>query len=121
MMRPTAASASKTHEKPASPPRKAPAKAPASSALHKGKKKVEEVASKAKAAVTNGHDDEQKENSHPADDNAAKASSPTDQVTEPATANGASETPVKAGTPMQDADSSAAELQTPHFQGETIR
>lgn len=92
-----------------------------SSVLHKGKKKAEEVASKAKAAVTNGHDDEQKENSHPADDNAAKTSSTTEQVVEPATASGASETPVRAAAPIQEADSSAAELQTPHFQGETLR
>lgn len=120
-MRPTAASASKTHEKPVSPPRKASAKAPASNALHKGKKKVEEIASKAKAAVTSEHDDEQKENSHPADDDAAKASSTADQVIEPATANGAAETAIEAATPIQEADSSAAELQTPHFQGETLR
>ena len=120
-MRPTAASASKTHEKPASPPRKAPNTAPVSSALHKGKKKVEEVASKAKAAVTNGHDEEEHQDSHLADDTVAGASNPADHVVEPATADGASEEPIKAATPTQEADSSAAELQTPHFQGETIR
>jgi hypothetical protein len=56
-MRPTAASSSKTHDKPASPPRKG-TKAPVS-VIQKGKKKVEEVAAKAKDAVTsNGHHSE---------------------------------------------------------------
>jgi hypothetical protein len=110
MMRPTAASASKTHEKPASPPRKAPAKP---SVLQKGKKKVEEVASKAKASVTNGHHDE----SHDDDDAVAGASNPTDQVSE----STAADEPPKAATPVQEADSSVAELQTPHFEGEAVR
>jgi hypothetical protein len=60
-MRPTAASASKTHEKPASPPRKS-TKAPVG-AIQKGKKKIEEVAAKAKDAVTS--------NSHEGEDDAA--------------------------------------------------
>ncbi|KAH7402564.1 hypothetical protein BKA66DRAFT_449057 [Pyrenochaeta sp. MPI-SDFR-AT-0127] len=113
MMRPTASSNSKTHEKPASPPRKGATKTPASSALHKGKKKVEEVASKAKQVVTNGqHDDVPK-----ADGEAAKDSSATDPVTEPE----ASHELTTATTPVQEADSSTAELQTPRFEGETLR
>jgi hypothetical protein len=54
MMRPTAASANKLHDKPASPPRKG-TKAPVS-AIQKGKKKVEEVAAKAKDALTTNGD-----------------------------------------------------------------
>lgn len=64
-MRPTTSSASKTHDKPASPPRRggsvrvAPkAKTGHESTVAKGKKKVVEVAHKAKEAVTNGHTDE---------------------------------------------------------------
>jgi len=110
MMRPTAASASKTHDKPASPPHKPIGKAPAI-ALQKGKKKVEEVTSKAKVAVTNGdhdkpHDDESLE------DTTAGASESQEPATEVATAGTA--------TPVQEADASTAELQTPHFEGETI-
>lgn len=112
-MRPTASSNSKTHEKPASPPRKGAAKAPVSNAVQKGKKKVEEVASKAKQVVTNGqHGDVPK-----AEDEVAKDSSPTDL----ATAHEAVDEPTDVTTPVQEADSSAAELQTPHFEGETVR
>jgi hypothetical protein len=128
MMRPTAASSSKTHdkphdkphekphEKPTSPPRKtaAPAKP---STLQKGKKMVEEAASKAKAAVTNGHDDSE----HKAEEEAANEAHSADQATEGATADEPSHEPTKAATPVQDVDSSVAELQTPHFEGETVR
>jgi hypothetical protein len=116
MMRPTAASSQKTHDKPhdkpASPPRKtvAPAKP---STLQKGKKKVEEAASKAKAVVTNGHDDGE----HKADDEAADEAHSAEQAAEGATAD----EPTEAATPVQDVDSSVAELQTPHFEGETVR
>lgn len=103
-MRPTASSASKTHDKPASPPHKATTKAPVG-VLQKGKKKVEEVASKAKDAVTNGHHDDD-DHHDAADDNVP---------------NEASTEPIKAATPVQEADSSTAELQTPHFEGETLR
>ncbi|KAL1611794.1 hypothetical protein SLS60_000014 [Paraconiothyrium brasiliense] len=67
MMRPTAASASKTHDKPESPPRqrtvaKAATKPKAPEGLAtKTKKKVEEVAAKAKDAVTNGNHEEKQE------------------------------------------------------------
>jgi hypothetical protein len=57
MMRPTASSAKKTHDKPMSPPRKTGAAKPG--VLQKSKKKVEEAAAKVKDAVTtNGHEDE---------------------------------------------------------------
>jgi hypothetical protein len=115
-MRPTAASSSKTHEKPASPPRKTagPAKP---SILQKGKSKAEEVAHKAKAAVSNGHDDGE----HKTEDETANEAHAADQATEGATADDAPPEPTKAATPVQDADSSVAELQTPHFEGETVR
>jgi len=64
MMRPTASSANKTQEKPASPPRRgtsarATAKPKTSESLvAKGKKKAEEVVSKAKEVVTNGDGEE---------------------------------------------------------------
>lgn len=109
-MRPTTASASKTHDKPASPPRKAAGKAP-TSVLQRGKDKVEEVAAKAKAAVTNGHHDDE----HHDDEEAIKASSLPDHES----AN--VDEPVGVATPVQDVDSSTAELQTPHFEGETLR
>ena len=65
--------------------------------------KVEEAASHVKAAVTNGHHDDEHEDL--ADEG------------EPATVD----EPAKAATPVQEADSSTAELQTPHFEGETLR
>jgi len=104
-MRPTTASASKTHDKPASPPRKS-TKAPVS-AIQKGKKKIDEVAAKAKDAVTsNGHHDEEAaangtaasedaDHSHKSEDQAA-------EVQKPATAD----------APTQDAETPAAEPQT---------
>ncbi|KAF1833820.1 hypothetical protein BDW02DRAFT_499831 [Decorospora gaudefroyi] len=116
MMRPTTASSSKTHDKPASPPRKASG-ATKPSVVQKGKKKAEEVTSKAKEAVTNGHGGDE----HKAEDEAAKEADHTEQATEGATAEESSHEPHKAATPVQDVDSSAAELQTPHFEGETIR
>jgi hypothetical protein len=60
MMRPTASSAKKTHDKPMSPPRKTGATGAAKpGVLQKSKKKVEEAAAKVKDAVTtNGHEDE---------------------------------------------------------------
>ncbi|RAR00700.1 translation elongation factor G [Stemphylium lycopersici] len=129
MMRPTAASSSKTHEKPhekaTSPPRKPATSKP--STLQKGKKKVEDAATKAKAAVTNGHgdeehkDEEHKDEDPKAEEEAPKKSEPAEQATEEAPADEASHEPAKAATPVQDVDSSTAELQTPNFQGETIR
>jgi hypothetical protein len=102
-MRPTASSASKTHDKPASPPRKG------ASVLQKGKKKVEEVAAKAKEAVTT---------------NGQSAESGTVTEDEAAKASDAAHTEAGAEAPEelhQEADSSVAELQTPHLAGETVR
>jgi hypothetical protein len=121
MMRPTAASSSKTHDKPhekaSSPPRKAPA-ASKPSTLQKGKKKVEEVAAKAKELVTNGHSEE-----HTTEDEPAKESEHPEEIPEEATAEETSHEPEpeKAATPVQDVESSVAEIQTPNFQEETIR
>ena len=120
MSRPTAASASKVHEKPTSPPRKAPAK---SSILQKGKKKVEEVATKAKEAVTtNGHANE------PAKAEAANEAleepateKATESVPEPVAEKADQAEPVKAETPVPEGESSAMELQAPNFQGEAVR
>jgi hypothetical protein len=85
--------------------------------LQKGKKKVEEMASKAKDAVTNGHDDGE----HKAEDEAANGTQSADQATEGASADETSHEPTKAATPVQDVDSSVAELQTPHFDDATVR
>ena len=115
MSRPTAASASKVHEKPTSPPRKAPAK---TSVLQKGKKKVEEVAAKAKEAVTsNGHTDEAAKTEE-ANSTEAHEELPTEAALEPVDEP---VEPVKAETPVPEGESSALELQTPNFQGEAVR
>lgn len=126
MSRPTAASASKVHEKPTSPPRKAPAK---TSVLQKGKKKVEEAAAKAKEAVTsNGHTDEQEKTqaangteAHQEAPETSAAAEPTEAVLEPIDEPTQSTEPVKAETPVPESESSALELQTPNFQGEAVR
>ncbi|KAG9187648.1 hypothetical protein G6011_05519 [Alternaria panax] len=145
MMRPTAASSSKTHDKPhekaSSPPRKAPV-ASKPSTLQKGKK-VEEVAAKAKEVVTNGHSEE-----HKTEDEPAKEPEHPEQTSEESTVVETSEEstvvetpeestvvetpeestvvetshePEKAATPVPDVESSVAEIQTPNFQEETIR
>jgi cbb3-type cytochrome oxidase cytochrome c subunit len=114
-----AASSSKTHdkpnEKPSSPPRKAPA-ASKPSTLQKGKKKVEEVVSKAKAVVTNGDSEE-----HKNEEETAKESEHADQATEETATNETSHESEKPATPVQDTDSSVAELQTLNLQEETVR
>jgi hypothetical protein len=121
MMRPTAASSSKTHEKPASPPHKAPA-ASKPSTLQKGKKKAEDVvskvedaASKAKAAVTNGHGDEE----HKEEAEAPKESEPTEQAPVEPPAHEAPHEPTEAAIPAQNEDSSTTELHTPKVESET--
>ncbi|KAJ4384231.1 hypothetical protein N0V86_001078 [Didymella sp. IMI 355093] len=126
MSRPTAASASKVHEKPTSPPRKAPAK---TSILQKGKKKVEEVATKAKEAVAaNGHADEPAEteaangtDAHPEASEVPATEPTTESGPEPVAEQAESVEPVKAETPVPKSESSALELQTPDFQGEAVR
>jgi hypothetical protein len=126
MSRPTAASASKVHEKPTSPPRKAPAK---TSILQKGKKKVEEVATKAKEAVgANGHADEPAEteaangtDAHPEASEAPATEPTTESAPEPVAEQAEPVEPVKAETPVPEGESSALELQTPNFQGEAVR
>lgn len=119
MMRPTAASSSKTHdkphEKPSSPPRKAPA-ASKIGTLQKGKKKAEEVVSKARAVVTNGNSEEHKDGDEP-----AKESEHGDRTTEEPIANEPTHESQKPATPVQEVDSSVAELQTPNFPEETVR
>jgi hypothetical protein len=144
MMRPTAASASKTADKPASPPRKSTAsRAPASKApakpkahesvVEKGKKKVEQVAEKVKDAVTNGHNDE-KPNDHTeekidtngqSEETAPVKSSASEPLhAEPVADGGAVQEPERTATPVQPVettDSSVVDLQTPNFEGQTIR
>ncbi|KAF2192625.1 hypothetical protein K469DRAFT_717195 [Zopfia rhizophila CBS 207.26] len=123
MMRPTASSASKTHEKPTSPPRRgAPAKVPTKprpgheSAVAKGKRKAGEVASKAKEAVTtNGHD----EGEHAEDSGSAEAIASSRAAPELPDELAQSE---RESTPAeQEVESSAVELQTPNFEGQAIR
>lgn len=124
MMRPTAASASKTHEKPTSPPRRGPSvRAPAKPKEHdnivaKGKKKVEEVVSKAKGAVTNGHSEEQAVHA----EQARETSVNMERTAAESATNGAVEKePARAATPVERAESSTVELQTPSFGGQAIR
>lgn len=107
-MRPTAASASKTHDKPASPPRKS-TKAPVS-ALQKGKKKVEEVAAKAKDAITsNGHDaEEHASDDTPADGEVAEPRKSESIETEPAAAGDSTSAEAHA----HETEPSVAEAQT---------
>jgi hypothetical protein len=117
MMRPTAASASKTHDKPASPPHKS-TKAPVG-VLQKGKKKVEEVAAKAKDAITtNGHGtEENKTNGSSANDEAAETHH--SELAEAETA--APQETTDAATSVQDAEASTAEVQTPQQPAEVVR
>jgi hypothetical protein len=114
------------HEKPTSPPRKAPAK---SSILQKGKKKVEEVASKAKDAVTsNGHAEEPTK-TEPTDGVSAHNEAPEEPVvgqtaesgTDSAAQNVEQSEPTRAVTPAAEGEASAVDLQTPHLEGESVR
>jgi hypothetical protein len=107
-MRPTAASAQKTHDKPASPPRRG-TKAPVS-ALQKGKKKVEEVAAKAKDAVTS--------NGHHSEENAADGTTAHEESND-AHKQEAAETEPAATEEQASADTSAmeAEASTPEVSG----
>ncbi|KAF2132380.1 hypothetical protein P153DRAFT_374127 [Dothidotthia symphoricarpi CBS 119687] len=112
MMRPTTASASKTHEKPTSPPRKAASK----TTIQKGKNKVIEVAAKAKAAITNGDDDE-----------ASKDSSAHDAATDSASVEGTESAPdhtteaseSEAAPSVEEAVSPTTE-QTPSLEGTAV-
>jgi hypothetical protein len=137
MMRPTASSASKTLDKPQSPPRKtAASKAPVKPKGHegvvaKGKKKVEEVAEKVKDAVTNGHSEEKTNGNaeDKADTNGhdgekagpAETSDVQPAQSEPVADGGAVKEPERVATPTQTTDSSTVEIQTPNFEGQTIR
>jgi hypothetical protein len=100
-MRPTAASAQKTHDKPASPPRTS-TKAPVS-ALQKGKKKVEEVAAKAKDDLTS--------NGHHGEENAADGTSAHEESNAAHDAE-ASETEPTTVQEQASADTSAHEVET---------
>jgi hypothetical protein len=107
MMRPTAASANKLHDKPASPPRKG-TKAPVS-AIQKGKKKVEEVAAKAKEALTtNGdHAEESTANDNSTHEEAAESHESEPTKVEPV----APQEQVDAAPPAHEADASGVEGQ----------
>lgn len=107
MMRPTQSSASKVHEKPEiksptrthAPPR--PKTGGVTGAISKGKKKVEGVVEQAKEKVTsNGHDEE-------------KPSSDSGKVPTPAEDT--------AATPPQQLGGEASAIDTPNFEGGTIR
>ena len=118
MMRPTASSASKTHDKPASPPRRAPSTRastkPKEGVLAKGKQKVGEIASKAKEAVTNGHSEDQHVQEH---ETGASNGTATETFEAPAPAA----EPERESTPAEQVESSAVELQTPQFNEQLIR
>ena len=81
--------------------------------LLKGKKKVEEVAAKAKDAVTNGHS---------ADDAKSNGTSVHDEATEVAGSDhaepGASEEPTTGTAPTEEADTTIKASQTPQAVGE---
>ena len=85
------------------------------SALQKGKKKVEEVAAKAKDAITtNGHDtDGAKSNGTPANDESTETAN--HDHAEP----GASEEPAKVAPSTQEADATVEVTQSPQAVGET--
>lgn len=129
-MRPTTASASKTLEKPASPPRRgasvrtAPKPKAHESTVAKGKRKVAEVASKAKEVVTNGHgSDHHDEETHAEEAHADESHIDEAHGNEPATSEeAAADIPAREATPEQQvAESSAIEIQTPNFEGQAIR
>jgi len=89
---------------------------------------VEEVASKVKDAVTNGHDDEHKsedehktEDEHKSEPEVVKESDTTEQATEGSTAEETPQELAKATTPVQDVEPSTAELQAPIAEAETVR
>lgn len=90
---------------------------------------MEEIAAKAKEAVTNdGYADESAKteaanstNVHAEASEASAAESTTESVPEPVTEKVELTEPVKAGTPVSEGESSALELQTPNFQGEAVR
>jgi hypothetical protein len=141
MMRPTASSAKKTHDKPMSPPRKTGAAKPG--VLQKGKKKVEEAVAKVKDAVTaNGHADEHhdvdaSENAAPKTSGSAELADPfVESAPEPKNEpiqEGSGEVvpePIKeepkeesaqAEAAAQEPESSMVELQTPNFKSDVVR
>lgn len=90
---------------------------------------MEEIAEKAKEAVTsNGHADESAKTEaangttvHAEAAEASAAESTTESVPEPLAEQVELSEPVKAETPVPEGDSSALELQTPNFQGEAVR
>jgi hypothetical protein len=115
MMRPTAASAQKTHDKPASPPRKG-TQAPVS-ALQKGKKIVEEVAAKAKDAVTsNGHHAE----GNAADGAAHDESNDTHKAEASEVEHAATEDQASADTSAIEAEAPAPEASTAQATEEAV-
>jgi hypothetical protein len=116
MMRPTAASSSKTHDKPASPPRKT-TKAPVG-VLEKGKKKIEEVAAKAKDAITtNGHGaEESKTNGSSDNGESAGAHDLEPSEGEPSVSQDSHD----AAPTTPERGSSAAELQTAQLPNEPV-
>lgn len=90
---------------------------------------MEEVATKAKEAVTtNGHADEPAKteatngiDAHPEASEAPAAEPTTESVPEQLAEKVDQAEPVKAETPVPEGESSALELQTPNFQGEAVR
>jgi len=137
MMRPTAASASKTLDKPQSPPAKSatgrlpPKPKGQEGVVAKGKKKVEHVAEKVKDAITNGHGEEDTNgnteenadmNGHDGDKAASAETADLQPIqSESVAEGGAVEEPERAATPVETTDSSTVEIQTPNFEGQTIR
>jgi hypothetical protein len=89
------------------------------SAIQKGKKKIEEVAAKAKDAVTsNGHDaEEATANGNTASDDGPEAHKSDSAEVEPV----ASQEQVEGNTPAHEADSAIAEPQTTQLTDETVR
>ncbi|OAG10566.1 uncharacterized protein CC84DRAFT_489393 [Paraphaeosphaeria sporulosa] len=125
MMRPTASSASKTHDKPESPPRqrttaKATTKPKAPEGLAtKAKKKVEEVAAKAKDVVTNGNHEERHEEKTEEPETATTGPAATEPIAEKGTDIGTAPVPTEdtaagAEEPVSDMPTATEAEKTEH-------
>lgn len=133
MMRPTASSASKTLDKPDSPPRQKTApkaatkpKAPEGLAT-KAKKKVEEVAAKAKDVVTSDHQEDKHKEHHEEPETAPVVEPTADKAAEVETAPlhtedsaAGAEGPAADAPADTEPEKTAVESETPKAQEEAV-
>jgi hypothetical protein len=136
MMRPTASSSSKTLDKPDSPPRQRTAAKPAAKPkapeglATKAKKKVDEVAAKAKDVVTNGDHEEKLEEkyeggetgttSEPAAEKSTEVESSTVDTDDTVAGAANSTSDVPAAEEAEQAEHSAVESEIPKVQEEAV-